>query len=194
MYQKFTNFKNIWTFLTKLIPPSLPAGSRPVFPVRTLSGRPPLRGTLPPWCAGRRRHGDLEIPRPERPVPLLPPQLHPGVRRMLATASDVMKKSDSYLNVFCVCVSAGVQVLDCLDALGKTTTSALIYQNDQSSQKRSVLQNVSVNLHVSWAHFNQWKFMSQRWELNKMNICKRVCSYKQIWPQLVLTVQTLAVS
>lgn len=40
-----------------------------------------------------------------------------------------MKKGDLYLNVFRVSVSAGVQVLDCLDAMGKTTTLALTNHN-----------------------------------------------------------------
>lgn len=61
---------------------ALMAGTRPVFPVCSCSGWSQLCGTLPSRHAGRGGHGDLDVSRQSGAVPVLPPELHPGVSHL----------------------------------------------------------------------------------------------------------------
>lgn len=90
-------------------------GSRPVCPVCPSSGWSQLCGTLPSKHAGRGRHGDLDVPRQSRPVPLLPPKLRPGVSH-LRSQRGVQVAGVKHVRV---CV-ADVPVLDSPDVLGKS--------------------------------------------------------------------------
>lgn len=80
------------------------AGSGPVFPVCSCSGRSQLCGTLPSRHAGRGRHGDLDVSRQRGSVPVLPPALHPGVSHQVRVYGPSRKSVSRRSSLF-LCVS-----------------------------------------------------------------------------------------